>query len=152
MSNIITSYIRIFRRDGKAMNEVEIEFEAFKKQKNIHFLDGNLIEVDGLVLGGVSGIIGDKNKPFRVPELKYLQNLEKVVNKRPELLLLHESPEHDDHWGNSEIRKILEKSMPVSVFCGHSHWKKVAAEYPNGCKIYNIDSRVIILHRNKKDL
>ena len=50
MSNIITSYIRIFRRDGKAMNEVEIEFEAFKKQKNIHFLDGNLIEVDGLVL------------------------------------------------------------------------------------------------------
>jgi hypothetical protein len=101
MSNIITSYIRIFRRDGKAMYEVEIEFEAFKKQKNIHFLDGNLIEVDGLVLGGVSGIIGDKNKPFRVPELKYLQNLEKVVNKRPELLLLHESPEHDDHWGNS---------------------------------------------------
>jgi hypothetical protein len=123
------------------------EFEAFKRLDNIHFLDGQIFEIDGLEIGGVSGIIGDKKKPFRVPEALYFKALDKVLAKRPQIMLLHESPDAEGSHGNPDIRDSLERAGATLLFCGHSHWRKVSARYANGTLVMNMDARVLLLHK-----
>ncbi len=43
----------------------------FKQQPGIHFLDGDLSEADGLMIAGLSGIIGNPERPFRRTELEF---------------------------------------------------------------------------------
>ena len=125
----------------------EQDLEDFRRLPGIHFLDGQVIEVDGLLLGGVSGIVGEKNKPFRVPELLYFKRLEKVLSKSPDFLFLHESPSAEGMHGNPDIAEVLEKKTEGTLFCGHCHWRKVQVVYEKGFTVYNLDARVLLITR-----
>ena len=98
----------------------------------------------------MSGIVGNKNKPFRVPEEIYFKRLEKVLDKTPDFLFLHESPEADGMHGNPDITELLEKKTEGIVFCGHCHWPKVQAVYDKGLEVYNLDARVLLILPRKE--
>jgi Icc-related predicted phosphoesterase len=112
-------------------------------------LDGDVIEVDGLRVGGVGGIIGDADKARRKPERRYLELLENVLRQQPDLVVLHESPEvpEADCWGKSSIRECLLRHGPTLVICGHCHWPTPLQILPNGTQVCNVDARVIVAVR-----
>jgi Icc protein len=124
------------------------EQASFAREEGIHLLEKQLIELDGLDIAGISGIIGREDKLFRVEQGEYLQALKRLLRKRPEFLLLHESPSCENEHGNPLIREILETaSNTTTLFCGHCHWSKVQHQYPNGFEVFNLDARALFLHR-----
>ncbi len=120
------------------------------KEQDIYFLEKDDVEIDELKLGGVSGIIGDKKKPFRVPEEKFLDAVLNRMIKKPDMILLHEGPsfEEEELIGNPEIRGVLEMGKTPTLVCsGHCHWKKHLVELKNGTQVLNADAKVFILTR-----
>lgn len=129
------------------------EFESFKREEKIHYLHGQIKEIDKIRVGGISGIIGRTDKPQRVEEKEYLTILKKLLLKQPSMILLHQSPNvlEDNLEGSQEIRKIIETSPSNLIFCGHSHWDKPLAILENEAQIVNLDGRVLILIHEKYD-
>lgn len=127
------------------------EFEQFKQEKNIHYLHGQIKEIDKIKFGGISGIIGRTDKPQRVEEADYLATLKKLLLKQPSMILLHQGPSaiEENGQGSNEIRGIIEQSPPNLVFCGHCHWEKPMVTFGNEAQIVNLDARVVILVNNK---
>ncbi len=125
------------------------EFEAFKREDNMHYLHGQIKEVDKIKIGGISGIIGRTDKPQRVEEKDYLMTLKKILIKQPSIVLLHQSPNAVDgateYEGSEATRKVIEDSPPNLIFCGHSHWKTPIITYNNDTQVLNLDGRVVIL-------
>ena len=62
---------------------------------NVHLLDGALAELDGLRIGGVGGIISEKQRPWRRPEGEQLRLVDRVIDEGVDLLILHEGPDGD---------------------------------------------------------
>ncbi len=124
----------------------KIEFKL--KEKDIYFLEKESVEIDELKIGGVSGIIGNKKKLFRVPEEEYLDHILNRLIKKPDVLLIHPSPSYQEEnlIGSPEIRETLESSyIPTLVCSGHCHWKKHLVELKNGTQVLNADAKVFIL-------
>jgi Icc-related predicted phosphoesterase len=115
----------------------------------VALLDGDVVEVDGLRVGGVGGIIGDSDKARRKPERRYLELLENVLRQQPDIVVLHESPEvpEADCWGKPSIRECLLRHAPTLVVCGHCHWPMPLQLLPNGTQVCNVDARVIVALR-----
>ena len=122
-------------------------FEQFKSTEDIYYLDGQIKKIAGLNIGGISGIIGRPTKPFRKEESSHLKMLGKLLRKQPDILLLHEGPNHLDPRmkGNEDIRKVIERSQKTVICCGHNHWKQTLVEKENGTQIINADAKCIIL-------
>jgi Icc-related predicted phosphoesterase len=115
---------------------------------NVHLLDGEVVELDGLRFGGVSGIIGTKAKPGRRPEAAQLELLDRVVASGVDVLIVHEGPHGDaDQKGNAAIRSTIESLVPLTL-CGHCHWMNPLAELDGG-QVLNVDARVLVLTRNE---
>lgn len=111
----------------------------------IHVLDGDTVVVDGLRIGGVGGIIGNKNKPGRRDEDDQLQRILAVVEQRCDIVVLHEGPHGDDgQRGNEEIRLAVETGEVPLTVCGHAHWHEPLAAHAHG-QILNVDARVVVL-------
>lgn len=129
----------------------KIEFNRFKKEPDINFIEYGDIKIDELEIGGLSGIIGPVRKLFRVDEREYLSNLKKLLLKRLDFIVLHESPSSSEYefQGNQKIEKEILQSYPTLIFSGHSHWEKPIVELKNGTKIVNVDKKVLILTRDK---
>ena len=91
--------------------------------KNIKFLKNEIFEIDGLKIGGLSGIIGRSDKNFRMQETDYLKALTNLLNKKPNILLTHLSPQilEKDLQGEEKVTTILENGNRTTLFCGHSH-------------------------------
>jgi hypothetical protein len=114
---------------------------------HVHLLDGDRVTVDALVLGGVGGIIGDKAKPGRRPEISQLALVDRAIGDYVDLLILHEGPHGNDHQrGNAAIRTTVEAGGVPLVVCGHSHWHDPLAVYEFG-QFLNVDTRVVVLTR-----
>jgi 3',5'-cyclic-AMP phosphodiesterase len=126
------------------------DFNLFKQEKNIHFLDRQIKEIDKIKFGGISGIIGRNDKSFRSEEGLYLDALKKILLKQPSSILLHQGPndEHHNQIGHEGIRKIITMSPPNLIFCGHCHWDIPLVTFENGSQILNLDGRVVILVKN----
>jgi len=124
----------------------KLEFKL--KEKDIYFLEKESVEVDDLKIGGVSGIIGTKNKTNRVPEGDFLDYILDRLVKKPDVLLLHHGPsfEEENLWGSPEVREVLELSKRPTLVCfGHCHWSKHLVELSNGTQVLNADGKVFIL-------
>jgi Icc protein len=123
------------------------EHNAFLRRSHMHLLHGELCEPDGLRVGGVSGIIGRKGKPNRYPADDYLNLLTNVQQKRPDIIVLHQSPDFSEHGehGHEEIREFLELGPPSLVVAGHTHWKEALREMENGGQVLNCDARAFVL-------
>lgn len=129
----------------------EQEKKAFKSVENIHLLHQEIKEIDQLKIGGISGIIGRKDKANRVDEKEYLDGLKKNLNKDLDFVLLHETPDFPNlaFIGNPKIREIIEKEPKSTICCGHCHWEKTLVEFKNKSLVMNVDSKVVIL-KNKQ--
>lgn len=126
------------------------ERERFIQQPGVHLLDGEVRELDGLVLGGVSFIIGRTDKPARRAEQDQLERIQGVLRQEPEILVLHEGPDAptEEFQGNSAIREAVESRAGMLVVCGHSHWEAPLITLAGGAQVLNVDSRAVLLVRN----
>lgn len=116
-------------------------------QSPLHYLDGETVDVSGLRVGGIGGIIGNVSRPQRRDEEDYLRTLELVLEKRIDVLLMHDGPDglETGQRGNSRIRAALEHQQPLLAIRGHDHWPQPFAQFSSGLQILNVDARVVIL-------
>ncbi len=123
------------------------EVEEFEQMANLHHLDGRMVRVDELDLAGISGLISTKHKPFRRPQKVYQQLIRELLERSPDILILHEGPSAPDHnlRGNDTIRTELIDRRSLLTICGHVFWKQPVVNLPQGSQVLNVDSRAVIL-------
>ncbi len=115
---------------------------------NVHILDGDVVELDGLAIGGVSHIIGNPKKPGRRSADDFLASLNRVMAKSPALVVLHEGPNGDNGQpGQPPIRETLERHRDLLTVCGHTHWPDPLASLGDDLQALNVDARAVILTR-----
>lgn len=119
---------------------------------SVAILDGEIFDDSGLVIGGVSGIIGTKRKVGRKPERLFLELLTRVLKHNPAIVVLHQGPpgRTPGQVGEASIRehlnRHLKRSQQVLVICGHAHWNEpLSTESKAGWTVVNVDSRVLVL-------
>ncbi|WIG94734.1 metallophosphoesterase [Myxococcus sp. SDU36] len=119
----------------------------FRQRPEQRMLDGDVVEVDGLRVGGVSGIIGRPDKPGRRDEEAFLRSLRDVLRQDPELLVLHQGPDVPGTRmrGSAAIRERLPARDDLLVICGHAHWDTPLVSLPAGPQVLNVDSRAVLL-------
>lgn len=112
---------------------------------HVHLLDGGVVTLDGLRIGGVGGIIGNPRKPGRRSEVDQLRTIEHVIGQGVDVLVVHEGPHGgDSQRGNPAIRAIVETGAVSFTVCGHDHWRAPLAGHARG-QILNVDGRAIVL-------
>jgi Icc-related predicted phosphoesterase len=118
-------------------------------EPRVALLDGELVELDGCRLGGVSGIIGDPHKPRRKSERRFIELLEGILRGQPDIVVLHEPPEvlEGGCLGKAVVRECLLREPPTLVVCGHCHWPTPLQTLANGTQVCNVDSRMIVALR-----
>jgi len=118
----------------------------FKSTDNIFFLHKEIITIGNLNIGG---IIGRNSKLFRVDEKEYLNSLDKLLRKKLDFVLLHETPDFPEKKfiGNPKIREIIERHSGQKICCGHCYWSEVLVEFSNKNFVMNLDSKVVILRK-----
>ncbi|KAF3883971.1 MULTISPECIES: metallophosphoesterase family protein [Nostocales] len=123
------------------------EFRAFQDAKGINYLDGNITCLDGLRIAGISGIIGKSTKPFRRSEKDFRKLLVQLLDRSPDIFVLHEGPNDVEAklMGNESIRAELVKGNDLLVICGHSHWKVPMIALSKGIQVLNVDTRVVVM-------
>ncbi|MFP2909757.1 metallophosphoesterase [Pyxidicoccus sp. 3LFB2] len=125
------------------------EQARFQQQPGVHLLDGGTVELDGLRVGGLGGIIGRPGKPGRREEEEHLRLMEAVLREEPEVLVLHAGPDVPGTRvrGSAPIREVLERREGLLVVCGHAHWGEPLAVLHGGAQVLNVDSRAVLLQR-----
>jgi Icc-related predicted phosphoesterase len=130
---------------------------VFRNHANVYPLDGDLVEIDDLRVGGISGIFGTPNrKPWRHDEAAFEEMFRLTVSEKPNVLLLHEGPAHpaDRLRGSGFIRELLvehsEEERPALVVNGHCHWPKPMVDLEeSGPTVMNVDARAVVLVRER---
>ena len=87
---------------------------------SLRLLDGDVAEVDGLRVGGVSGIVGNPKRNQRQFPEEFNHKLTEVIQRKPELIVLHQGPNDPagQRRGEPSIRQRLESFAGLTVF-GH---------------------------------
>lgn len=113
---------------------------------NATLLDGGARGVDGLMFGGVSGIIGRIDRNQRKTQEDYLKQLGKVLSKKIDILLLHQSPEGSkpEQIGERAITDMLKNKGRCLVISGHIHWSESLTEIGDN-KVLNTDGKVFVI-------
>ncbi len=123
------------------------ERSAFVAEERTHLLDGDLVELDGLRIGGVGGIVGDPRRPNRRDAIDQTDLVLSVLSRGVDLLVVHEGPDvpGSDLPGEPALREALEVAEDrASVVCGHVHWKQPGARLGRR-QVLNVDARVLAL-------
>lgn len=112
----------------------------------LHFIDGDVVEIQGLRIGGIGGIIGNPSRPQRRSETDYLDTLNRVLNQSPDVLLMHEGPNGvlSSQRGMPQLHSVLEMHSPRLIIRGHAHWDEPFAECLHGSQILNVDARIVV--------
>ncbi len=112
-----------------------------KNLPNTDVLDVNVVERDGLRVGGVGFIAGNPNKPGRRSEQEQLEGLELVIAEKPDVLVLHEGPSGPEGFpGNPDIATRTGATLTI---CGHVHWP--SARWSDDASVVNVCERVLVL-------
>ncbi len=114
---------------------------------NVHLLDGDRVEVDGLRIGGVGGIIGNKKKLGRRDETEFLSLLDRAIGDGADLVVTHEGARGisgSKQPGKVAIRDTLEAGGVPLAICGHNHWSDPIAAIEGG-HVLNVDTRCVVL-------
>ena len=118
-------------------------------------MKADVLEVDGLRLGGISGIFGNPNKkPWRHDFTEFEESFRAIIEERPDILLLHEGPDFPPERlrGSDFIRNLVvdlpADARPKLIVNGHCHWSKPMVELTtSGPAVLNVDARVVVLQR-----
>lgn len=114
--------------------------------QNTHILDGDQKTLNGLKIGGVSGIIGRPDKHQRKTETDFIKSIKSATRKNSDILVLHQGPDDpaNDQIGEPLIRKQLKQTDTSLVIFGHCHWQIPFIENESQ-QLLNVDNRVFIL-------
>lgn len=130
---------------GVAGNHDEIDNKRMRHLRRASILDCDLVERDGLVIAGLSGIIGKPRLPRRRPEARYRQAMEALLAERPEILVLHESPTGGPgQRGRDLVREVVAENVSL-VVSGHVYWPEPLAVLSPSTVALNVDGRAIVL-------
>jgi Icc-related predicted phosphoesterase len=132
---------------GVAGNHDEVTVaQVTELGREVALLDGDRREFGSVTVAGISGIVGDPDRPLRRTEKDFLALLAKLTTPPVDVLLLHEGPVGDraGQLGRSAIRSTLERRAPMLTLCGHVHWAEPVAALGAG-HIVNVDARVVVL-------
>ena len=113
---------------------------------DVALLDGDRRGLGGITVAGVSGIVGDPERPLRRTEKDFLDLIRELTTPSPDVLLLHEGPAGDraGQLGRAAVRSTLERRAPALTLCGHVHWTDPVATLGDG-HIVNLDARAVVL-------
>jgi len=121
---------------------------------NVFILDGGkCVEVCGLKIAGIGGVIGkNPNKPGRHSIDEYRRAMNLAMGSAPDVLILHEGPAISESGlpGSNYVTELLVAAdrKPL-VFCGHCGWpNSPMASLPGGQQIVNFDGRAVILRKS----
>lgn len=126
------------------------DLEDFRRQPRVHFLDGDLVDAQGLRIGGVSGIIGKPRKLWRKDEATYVRLVGELLDRRPDVLVLHDGPDvpESGYKGTPAIREAIGlHGQDVIVVRGHAYWKQPLVALKHGVQVLNVDGRAVLLTR-----
>jgi Icc-related predicted phosphoesterase len=124
---------------------------AFREPR-VHVLDGDVVDLDGLRVAGLGGIVGDPAKPGRRDEREFVRELKRLIRANPDVVVLHHGPDtqRGELRGHPAVRRALDRSGPLLVVCGHAYWPEPLAEVRGGAQALNVDSRVVVLTRENR--
>lgn len=122
----------------------------FKREKGIYYLDNRSVAVDGLSIGGLSGVVGENGKHNRFPETTYSSMLKKRLLERPDLMVTHQNPYHEitPFKGGQCVSEAMQQAPGQLLVCGHAIWENPLVELSNGAKVLNAGERVLVLCRS----
>ncbi|MFK7768827.1 MAG: metallophosphoesterase [Mariniblastus sp.] len=149
---------KAFSREFKWVVGVAGNHDTFGKNKStpprstmshVHFLDGERLNIDGIQIAGISGVIGNPAKNFRRTDEDILETVELLTSTTTDIALMHEGPDgnRSGYRGIEEVRKIVEKTRPSLVIRGHKHWPEPLVELSSGVQILNVEATVVVLTR-----
>lgn len=124
------------------------DFEDFPATSHRHPLDGSAVELDGLRVAGLSGVIGRSGKPWRRAEREWSALTARLLKLGPDVLLLHHGPSHTPRGliGHELVERTLQGcERPPLTICGHCHWPHPFAQLPNGAQVINADYRCVVV-------
>ena len=125
------------------------DLRAFGEESGINVLDGDVVELSGVRVAGLSGVVGNPRRPFRRTRERFEAEVARLAGKTPDVVVLHEGPDvaGSDLRGNAGVRAALEREHPTLVVCGHAYWGRPVGELANGAHVLNVDGRVVWLRR-----
>ena len=130
---------------GVAGNHDEIDRKRVRRLQRASILDGTLTERDGMLIAGLSGVIGKAHLPQRRPEERYRHALRALLDEQPEILVLHESPTGGpEQRGRDLVREEVMERVSL-VVSGHVYWREPLARLSPSTVALNVDGRVIVL-------
>ena len=129
------------------------DFHAFLREPGIHFLDGSSVELDGLRIAGVSGVVGNPRRNFRRAENDYVETVYSLAEHAPDILVLHDGPAIPDRGllGCQLLTEMLELLRPTLIVRGHAAWDPWFVELKNGTQVVNVDAKVLLLTRKESN-
>ena len=156
-SGDVTTVWQAFAREFKWVAGVAGNHDTFgqalvptkRLARNAHYLDGDAVELEQIVIAGVGGIVGDPRKPQRKDDQGFARCLERLESPPPDILVMHDGPDGPDRSqrGSMMLRMFLELMPPTFIVRGHAHWDEPLAELSNGTQVLNVDCRVALLKR-----
>ncbi|GAA4440149.1 metallophosphoesterase family protein [Bremerella cremea] len=117
---------------------------------SMHFLDGDLVTVDGLRIAGISGIPGEPRRLWRRHINDFVDGVGSLLCESPEIVIMHDGPDAPVPGcrGLALVREMIEQFDPTLVVRGHAHWDTPLAELANGTQVLNVDARAVVLTAN----
>ncbi len=115
--------------------------------RKIHYLDEARVNINGLKIAGLGGIIGSPHRAQRRSADDYGRALKSLLESQTDILVMHDGPDAPAHGfrGASFIREIIELLRPKLIVRGHANWKEPFVELDGGVQVLNVDARVVIL-------
>jgi len=114
--------------------------------KRCQFLHHDIIEIEGIRIAGLSGIIGRPDKNFRWTPAAYTQALTTLLRKDPDIILTHLSPQLPTHPGEPLLLNVIEKRLSSPLWCcGHVHWPAPGIVRHQDVTFVNVDARMLVL-------
>ncbi|WP_444930780.1 metallophosphoesterase [Microbulbifer sp. SSSA002] len=112
---------------------------------NVRVLDGEIQAINGLNIGGVSGIIGRSGRNQRKSSTEFNKALRKAVNNKTEITLLHQGPDDplNSQIGEPLVRDYLESQGSSLVLFGHCHWEIPYIDIGKH-QVLNVDNRLYV--------
>jgi len=126
--------------------------EKIKNRENkfAYIKNGKTVKTGAGKIGGVNGIISNRDHPYKMSKYKYFDYLEKALKSRLDVLMTHEAPSINAFYndgtryiGNEEMFNMVKKYRPKIHIFGHVH-HPVFYHFLNGVHYINTDARVIV--------
>ncbi len=132
---------------GVAGNHDQLGVEEDLSDPAIHLLDGQVVVRDGLRIGGVCGVVGNRRQRFQYTLEGFLAAVEGVLRERPDVLVLHLGPPSaaGSGRGPAELRAVLGEHPDLLVIFGHDARKSPLEQIPGGAQLCNVHGRVLVL-------